>query len=302
MKIIWQRPNPEMPKAEALVRVTAAYVIAVFAAGVVLALIQFGPVSGMLVADVIATLVIFGFSRWHSNSSFYDPFWTVIPPLIMLAWMATGDSISVVREFLVLGLILYWATRLTTHWAYYWPGIQHEDWRYPMLRERSGGSGFWTDLFGIHLFPTVQVFLGMLPVYAVTHLGDSPLGWLDVVAFAVTFGAITLQMASDFELHAFAEKSQPGDILDTGLWSLSRHPNYLGEIGLWVGLALFGIAAYPAGAVWCSAGAVAMILMFRFASIPMMEKRSLARRPAYSETMRQIPMLIPRIGGRQRRG
>ena len=106
MKIIWQRPNPDMPKAEALVRVTVAYVVALFSAGVVLALIKLGPVSGMLLADVVATLVIFGFSRWHSNSSFYDPYSTVVPPLIMLAWMATGDSISVVREFMVLGLTL----------------------------------------------------------------------------------------------------------------------------------------------------------------------------------------------------
>jgi steroid 5-alpha reductase family enzyme len=218
----------------------------------------------MFLADVLGTLVIFGFSRWHANSSFYDPYWTVIPPLMMLGWMATGDSISVTREFVVLALILYWATRLTTHWAYYWPGLQHEDWRYPMLRGRAKGSGALTDLLGIHVFPTVQVFLGMLPVYAVTHLATEPLGWLDLVAAVVTFGAITLQMAADFELHAFAEKSEPGDILDTGLWSVSRHPNYLGEIGLWVGLALFGIAAFPAGIWWCSVGAIAMILMFRF--------------------------------------
>jgi len=299
MKILWQRPNPSMPKAEALVRVTVAYVVALFAAGLFLAVTDFGAVGGMFLADVLGTLVIFGFSRWHANSSFYDPYWTVIPPLMMLVWMATGDSSSVTREFVVLALILYWATRLTTHWAYYWPGLQHEDWRYPMLRERAKGSAALTDLLGIHVFPTVQVFLGMLPVYAVTHLATQPLGWLDLVAAAVTFGAITLQMASDFELHAFAEKSEPGDILDTGLWSLSRHPNYLGEIGLWVGLALFGIAAFPAGIWWCSVGAIAMILMFRFASIPMMEKRSLARRPAYGETMKRIPMLLPRLGRRR---
>ena len=155
------------------------------------------------------------------------------------------------------------------------------------------------DLFGIHIFPTVQVFLGMLPVYALTVLATQPFNALDVIAGLVTFAAVTLQMASDFQLHAFAAQAKPGDTLESGLWSRCRHPNYLGEIGLWVGLALFGLAAYPAGALWVGVGALAMILMFRYASIPMMEERSLARRPAYAETMARIPMLIPRLGPRR---
>ena len=110
--------------------------------------------------------------------------------------------------------------------------------------------------------------------------------------------AITLQMASDFQLHAFADRAEPGASLDTGLWARCRHPNYLGEIGLWVGLALFGLAAYPAGWLWVGLGAIAMILMFRFASIPMMEERSLERRPEYADVMARIPMLLPRVFGK----
>ena len=154
------------------------------------------------------------------------------------------------------------------------------------------------DLLGIHLFPTLQVFMGMLPVYALTVLGGRPFNWLDIVAAVVTFSAITLQMASDFQLHAFADRAEPGASLDTGLWARCRHPNYLGEIGLWVGLALFGLAAYPAGWLWVGLGAIAMILMFRFASIPMMEERSLERRPEYADVMARIPMLLPRVFGK----
>jgi len=296
MNSIWTRPSPDMPKAEALVRVTVAYMMACFAGGIVLAVSDAEPLWRALWADLIATVIIFLIGRWHRNSSFYDAFWTVIPPLLMLWWMAQGNSASLAREFLVLALVLYWATRLTTHWAYYWPGLHHEDWRYPMLRDRAGRFGMAVDLLGIHVFPTIQVFLGMLPVYALTVLGNQPLNALDVIAGLVTFAAITLQMASDFQLHAFAAQAKPGDTLETGLWSRCRHPNYLGEIGFWVGLALFGVAAYPAGVLWVALGAIAMIVMFRYASIPMMEQRSLERRPAYAQTMARIPMLIPRWG------
>ena len=298
MQSIWQRPDSNIPKAEALVRVLVVYVLALFAAGLVLAFSDANPLWRALLADLVATLVVFAASRWHRNSSFYDAFWSVIPPLLMLWWMTQGDSGVLLREFLVLALILYWATRLTSHWAYYWPGLHHEDWRYPMLRNRSGRAAVWMDLLGIHLFPTLQVFLGMLPVYALTVLAGRPLNWLDILAAVVTFSAITLQMAADFQLHAFADSAEPGASLDTGLWARCRHPNYLGEIGLWVGLALFGFAAYPAGWWWVGLGAIAMILMFRFASIPMMEERSLERRPEYADVMARIPMLLPRPFGK----
>ena len=65
-----------------------------------------------------------------------------------------------------------------------------------------------------------------------------------------------------------------------------------------MGLALFGLAAYPAGWLWVGLGAIAMILMFRFASIPMMEERSLERRPEYADVMARIPMLLPRVFGK----
>ena len=94
MRAIWQRPHPEIPKSEALVRVTVVYVIALFVAGLVLILSTAEPLWRALWADLAATLVVFGASRWHRNSSFYDAFWSVIPPVLMLWWMVVGSSAS----------------------------------------------------------------------------------------------------------------------------------------------------------------------------------------------------------------
>src|SRR5579859_5352196 len=119
-------------------------------------------------ADVVATLVIFGFCLRYRNSSFYDAYWSVIPPLLALWWTWTHPaSLHDPRAILVTALVWLWAIRLTTNWSVYWGGLHHEDWRYPLVRARAGKAALWADLFGIHLFPTVQVFLGCLPVYAV---------------------------------------------------------------------------------------------------------------------------------------
>jgi len=284
-----------MNKGEALVRVFAAYVVALFAAGCSLALLDYGPLLDILIADLVATAVIFLFSRTYNNCSFYDAYWTVIPPFIVLYWLAVGASdASTLRELLLIGLVLYWSTRLTLNWAYHWEGIHHEDWRYAGLREKAPGLGPLIDFLGVHLFPTLQVFLGLLPVYAVYCLGDRPFNSLDVVAALVTGAAVTLQMLADFQLHRFIRTRQEGDHLATGLWAWSRHPNYLGELGFWFGLFLFGVAAVPSGWYWQIAGITGMALMFLFASIPMMEKRSLERRPDYQQVIDSVSMLLPR--------
>jgi steroid 5-alpha reductase family enzyme len=281
-------------KTADLATVTVAYMVALFLGGSSLYLLDYGHLLNIFIADLVATGVIFAFSRSYGNSSFYDAYWSVIPPLIALFWLAVGDSqVSTLREVLVLGLILYWATRLTLNWAVYWEGMHHEDWRYALLRERSPNMAVLTDFFGIHLFPTLQVFAGMLPIYAVYCLGDTAFNWLDVLAAVVTFSAVTLQLVSDRQLHRFIAQRQEGEQLHTGLWAWSRHPNYCGELGFWLGLLLFGLAAYPTGWWWMILGVVLMTLMFLFASIPMMEKRSLERRPEYQQIIDSTSMLIP---------
>jgi len=281
-------------KTADLATVTVAYMVALFLGGSSLYLLEYGHLLNIFIADLVATVVIFAFSRSYGNSSFYDAYWSVIPPLIALFWLAVGDSqVSTLREVLVLGLVLYWATRLTLNWAVYWEGMHHEDWRYALLRQRSPNMAVLTDFFGIHLFPTLQVFAGMLPIYAVYCLGDTAFNWLDLLAAVVTFSAVTLQLVSDRQLHRFIAQRQEGEQLHTGLWAWSRHPNYCGELGFWLGLFLFGLAAYPTGWWWMILGVVLMTLMFLFASIPMMEKRSLERRPEYQQIIDSTSMLIP---------
>ncbi len=72
------------------------------------------------------------------------------------------------------------------------------------------------------------------------------------------------------------------------------YPNYFGEFGFWVAMALFGVAAAPGQAWWLFAGAAAMLAMFLGASIPMMETRSLQRRPEYQSVIDRVSRFVPR--------
>ena len=246
-----------------------------------------------LAADCAATVVVFIFSLALNNSSMYDPYWSVAPLPIALYWLAGGSGGGPSpRRIAVIALTAVWGARLTYNWHRQWKGLAHEDWRYVNFRNTTGRLYWAVSFLGIHLYPTLMVFLGCVPLYAVMAGGGAPLGPLDLAAFAVTGGAILVETIADRQLHAFV-KSGPGDaILSSGIWAYSRHPNYFGEVCYWWGLFLFSLAA---GAFhwWTIAGAAAITVMFAGVSIPLMEKRMLSRRPLFAERRRKVSALVP---------
>ncbi|GIE85563.1 DUF1295 domain-containing protein [Actinoplanes regularis] len=291
----------ETSRATGFAIVTLTYVVAGLAAAALVAALRAGhPLLLTLYGDILATLVVFAASVAVANASVYDPYWSVAPPVIVIAWVVwrTGGDLAdvTVRQVAVLLLVLAWSIRLTANWARSWPGLRHEDWRYVRLREQRPARVPWwlINLTGIQLMPTLVVFAGLLAVWpAVTVTGRS-FGLLDVAAVAVTAGAVTVETVADRQLRRFAaDPGNRGRIIDSGLWRYSRHPNYFGEVLLWWGLWLFGVAAAP-GWWWTIVGPITMVLLFVFVSVPMMERRSEARRPGYAQHRQRVPALFPR--------
>jgi steroid 5-alpha reductase family enzyme len=285
-------------KAQSLALVALAYVIAI---AVGAAWLVWGVHTGRLwldtlIADLLATLVIFAFSRTYGNSSFYDAYWSVIPPVLLFYWWSQS-GVQQLRCWLIAAVVLLWAIRLTANWLYAFPGLHHEDWRYPMFRERTGRWEFLVDLVTIHLIPTLLVFAGMLPVYAAVTWSRADIGWLTYVALVVGLAAVAFELAADVQMHRFVRHKahdRENEAMDRGLWSWSRHPNYFGEFSFWVSLALFGVAVSPSDAWWLCLGALGMLGMFLGGSIPMMETRSLERRPSYQDVIDRVSRFVPR--------
>ena len=284
---------------------TLAYVVTLGVGWITLLALGQSPIWDMFWADIAATVAIFIFSRLYKNSSFYDAYWSVVPPLIALYWAleataieataieATAVAVDGTRAWLVIVLVWLWGIRLTVNWATYWPGLEHEDWRYGPIKTNAGKWNALADFAAIHLFPTVIVFVACLPIYAAVAMDARPLNWLDYAAAAVTALAIIIELLSDIQLHRFLAHRKEGEIMKTGLWAYSRHPNYFGEWLFWAGLALFGIAAVPSAWWWVLPGSVAMLVMFLVASIPMIDKRSVERRPEYEAHMARVSGFVP---------
>jgi steroid 5-alpha reductase family enzyme len=285
--------HPLAEKRRLLLACAAAYAAALLAAGgTAAALAGHHPLLVTAAADLVATAVVFAFSVGFDNSSLYDPYWSVAPIPIALAWASEPLG---TRAWLVLLLLTTWGVRLTGNCLQRWRSLADEDFRYREIRARAGRFYWPASFLAIHLIPTGWVFLGLLPIFPALAGPGAPLGWLDLAAALVTGSAITIEGTADLQLRRFLVfRRDPDAVLDTGLWALSRHPNYLGEVLFWWGLFLFGLAAgLGRGWGWTVAGPLAITALFVFVSVPWMDRRMLAHHPAWAERLRRVPALLP---------
>ena len=289
-----------LSRSAAFAVVTGAYLAGGAAALITAVLLRHHhPITVAFVADLVATAVVFALSMVLANSSLYDPYWSVAPPVVAIAWAAVSpaglSSGATARQIVVIALVVIWAIRLTGNWAIGWHGLTQEDWRYVMMRDDTRGRLPWwlVSFVGVQLVPTLVVFVGLLPLWPALGAPRHSFNVLDVIAAIVTATAIAVETIADNQMRTFArDPANRGRTIDVGLWSRSRHPNYLGEIGMWCGLFLFGLAADPHW-WWTIAGPVVMVLLFETASIPMMETRSLQRRPDYADFQHRVSKLLP---------
>ncbi len=255
----------------------------------------------------VAVAILFTGSLVFNNSSVFDPYWSVVPPLMVIyylvwviheqAFAGAGHFFTLLlgspRTIILLILTLTYGIRLTWNFLRAWPGMKHEDWRYADFRANTGKAYWIVSFSGIHFFPALMVFGGTLSIWVAVVEGSGQMNLVDILAILLTGNAIFLEAMADKQLRGFLSgNKETGKTMDQGLWSLSRHPNYLGEILFWWGLYLFALAANPLF-WWVIIGPMAITLMFIFASIPMIEKRMLKRRKDYHAYRQKVSKLIP---------
>lgn len=279
--------------------ITIIYLIAA-ALGVwtFLALDETAVLLRLFVADFVATVFVWLWGVIFRNSSVYDPYWSVAPPLMLTGYAIHCGAFSF-PVLMMLVAVWYWAIRLTGNWAYTFPNLNKQDWRYDMYKERFPRLWHIVNFTGINLMPTIVVFLAMIPGFlligtsAASPLQANIWTWL---GFFVCISAATLQLISDTQAHRF-RRDYRGEVCTVGLWNRSRHPNYLGEILMWWGIYLLyltiGLSDRSLGVVLLPAvGALANTCLFVFISIPMMEKRQLANKPGYADYRKKVRMLM----------
>ena len=283
----------EQEKTRGLMIDLIAYTAAFMAAAVPFSRVD-DPLTAVAVFTGVATLLLYIVSVIYKDVSVYDPYWSVAPPVMMLAVMLKYRLWNV-NAVILLGLILIWAIRLTANWYATYRGIGHEDWRYANFRKKVPPVPFQViSFFGFHFVPTAAVYGGM--TCAVMAAQQEHFALLSAIGAGIMLLAVWLEYVSDRAIHRFLrEHGRTSRTCDVSVWKYSRHPNYLGEMLFWTGLYLYFAAVRPE--IWYAGlGFLAIIAIFLFISIPMMEQHNLERRADYAAYQARTPVLIPLPG------
>ncbi|ANS78167.1 Hypothetical protein SGUI_0771 [Serinicoccus hydrothermalis] len=133
---------------------------------------------------------------------------------------------------------------------------------------------------------------------AITSGDREPLGVLGYAGILVWLAGIGFESVADAQKSAFkADPANEGEFIRTGLWSISRHPNYVGEILLWTGVALVAVAPLSGWQHVTLVSPVLIYLLLRFGSgVPALERRADERwgdREDYQAYKASTPVLFP---------
>lgn len=245
----------------------------------------------VLIADLIATVFIWLVSLPLKNASLYDPYWSVIPPIIVLLLMFYTNNWGLSLILLLLALSV-WAIRLTYNWGKLWTDFSHVDWRYKNFQVMAPKLYWLVSFLAIMFVPTMIVFFQLIgPIILVEQVNLS-FGLASILGTVVIVLSALLQLSADTQMQNFKKDPQnKGEIMKAGLWKYSRHPNYLGEIMVWWGTYLFYVQQF--GFDWIILAPIAMTALFVFISVPLMEKKILKTRPEYSDYIKEAGMLVP---------
>jgi steroid 5-alpha reductase family enzyme len=196
-----------------------------------------------------------------------------------------------VSVLLVVILVVVWACRLLWHILRRFIDSKEQDPRYTAIVDRWPRKNYELQLFAkIFLLQAILATIVSLPVI-VLHYFQPELQTLLILGLVVWLVGFLCETIADAQLRRFLRSSNKGELMQSGLWRYSRHPNYFGEIMMWWGIALmtFTTTLWWLGMV----GALAISMLIIFVSgVPLAEARA-AGKKGWPQYKSKTSVIIP---------
>lgn len=244
----------------------------------------------VLLCDVFATVIVWAFGVLFKTASMYDPYWSIQTFIIYLTLLIYYNNFNLFTIIPLVAIGLY-SIRLTVNFIIGFDSLSYIDWRYRMLSKKTGKAFQLVNLFGICMFPTLVVYSASIPLFIYSTLES--FSYIDIIGSLIVIGGTIIELISDIHMKKFIKtRSSREEVINIGLWKYSRHPNYLGEISIWFGVAF--ILIFNNINYWYFIfGAIINLLMFIFISIPMEERHMRQYKPNLDKYIKTTsPLLI----------
>ena len=191
--------------------------------------------------------------------------------------VAALSYVQAVEKTLLLTVMVMlaalWGLRLTTR-IFLRNRKKGEDYRYKKWRDEWGKWFYLRSYFQVYLLQgLLMVVIGYVFVHASVHGVTAELGVLAFIGAALWCIGYFFEVVGDYQLDAFLKRGpEKGEVMTSGLWKYSRHPNYFGEVTMWWGLWLM-VATLPFGYVALISPLMITFLILKVSGIPMLEAR-----------------------------
>ena len=210
-------------------------------------------------------------------------------------WAGSRSEPISSRELIVSLLVVIWSLRLSS-FLYLRIHRTGKDGRFDKLKTSSIRFLVPWTIQGL------WVFLTMIVVIVINTQADSApaLGIWDGIGLSIWILGFSIEVIADNQKTVFnSEPNNQGKWIDCGLWSYSRHPNYLGEILLWTGIAFFGVSCFTGleKIAWISPLFI-YLLLTKISGTPILDRRALEKWGDDSEYQiyrEKTPLLFPRL-------
>ncbi|MEW1955235.1 DUF1295 domain-containing protein [Terrabacter sp. NPDC080008] len=253
----------------------------------------FGRTLGLTAVTVVVVLAVtFVVALRAGRHAVIDVTWglgfVAIAVVAVVTSAGHGDGL---RRWLALVLTALWGLRLATHiWSR--SRGKGEDPRYEAMLARADGGPDRYALLHIYLPQGLIMWFVSLPVQVAMFV-DGGLAWVLWVGVAVWAVGLFFEAVGDLQLARFrSDESNRGQVLDTGLWRYTRHPNYFGDACVWTGLFLVAASAWP-GVLTVLSPAAMVWNLYAGTGKKLLEKDIGDRRPAYADYVRRTSGFFP---------
>jgi steroid 5-alpha reductase family enzyme len=243
----------------------------------------------------LGAVLIFSLALWivsfaRGDVSIVDSAWSLFQLIAALVYFTQLEEVGT-RGALVVAVIALWALRLSGYITWRNWG-EPEDYRYRRIRANNEPHFAWKSLYIVFGLQGVLGWLMSIPAL-LAMANPAPLSWLDTIGFGVFMAGFLFEAIGDAQLARFKrDPANRGQVMRSGLWRYTRHPNYFGEFCMAWGLF---IVAASAGGWWSVFAPLLMsFLLLKVSGVAMLEKDIGERRPAYRDYMRTTSAFFPR--------
>lgn len=248
--------------------------------------------SAACAALVIIGAIVFAFwliSLLRRDVSVIDSAWSLLQLAAGITYAFTLPQIGA-RGWLCLALIAVWSLRLSIYLTWRNHG-KPEDYRYRTIRERNQPHFEWKSLYLVFGLQGVLGWIISFPLLF-AMAATSALSMLDWLACALFVFGFLFETIGDWQLNRFKSKpSNRQQVMNTGLWRFTRHPNYFGEFCMaW---AVYGFALSAGGAWTLFAPLLMSALLLKISGVALLEQTIVDRRPQYRQYIAQTSAFFP---------